>query len=279
MGENLHDFSGRVAVITGAASGAGRALAHACAADGMRVVVADIESGPAETVATAICDEGGEAIAVTTDVADAISVKALAERTYAEFGEANLLFENAGIMRLSPLVDAEPSDWNWVLAVNLWGVINGVQAFLPHMREQSGLSQIVITASMSGLVARRNLNGIYTAVKHGVVGYANVLRDELEPEGIGVSCWCPGGMKTQIRNAARVRQPEFGGPHVPPPHRFPQMPDAPLPEDFMPRVLQGARENRRYIFSHPGTRSDLQEYYEALFADFDAGERTALELS
>ncbi len=277
----MHDFTGSVAVVTGAGSGAGRALAHACAADGMRVVVADIDGDAGEAVAAEIREGGGEAIAVATDIADRASVDALGERIRAEFGGERsglVLFQNAGVMKTTPLAEATSEDWQWILAVNIWGVINSVQAFLPLLREQEGPAQIVITASMSGLVARQNVNGVYTASKHAVVGYANVLRDELEPEGIGVSCWCPSGMATQIRNTVRVRQPRYGGP--PGPDDTVALPriDALPPEAFIPRVLQGARENRRYIFSHPAARAVLHEYYETMFADYDEGERIAREL-
>ena len=203
----MQDFAGCVAVVTGGGGGAGRALAHACAADGMRVVVADIEGDAAEAVAAAIREGGGEAIAVRTDIADRASVDALAERTRAAFGaerDGLVLFQNAGVMKTTPLAEATSEDWEWIIAVNLWGVIHSVQAFLPLLREQEGPAQIVLTSSMSGLVGRANVNGVYTATKHAVVGYSNVLRHELAPEGIGVSCWCPSRMDTQIRNAVRV---------------------------------------------------------------------------
>ena len=274
----MHDFEGCAAVVTGGGGGAGRALAHACAADGMRVVVADIDGDAGEAVAAAIREGRGEAIAVQTDVADRASLDALAERTRAEFGAERgglVLFENAGVMRNTPLVEAGSEDWEWILAVNLWGVIHSVQAFLPLLREQEGPAQIVLTSSMSGLVGRQNRNGIYTAAKHAVVGYSNVLRGELEPEGIGVSCWCPSAMETQIRNAVRARQARYGGPDAA--YAAPRI-DAPPPEAFIPRLLQGARENRRFIFTHPHAREVLQEHYDAMFADYDAGDRTAEEI-
>ncbi len=271
----MQDFSGAVAVVTGAGGGAGRALAHACAAGGMRVVAADIDGDSAEAVAEAIREGGGDAIAVRTDIADRASVDELAERTRAGYGASRsglVLFENAGVMKSTPLAEATTEDWEWVLAVNLWGVIHSVQAFLPLLREQDGPAQIVLTSSMSGLVGRHNVNGIYTAAKHAVVGYSNVLRHELAAEGIGVSCWCPSAMETQIRNAVRARQARYGGPDAA--YAAPRI-EAPPPEAFIPRVLQGARENRRYIFTHPDARQVLQEHYDDMFADYDAGDRTA----
>ncbi len=274
----MQDFTGSVAVVTGAGGGAGRALAHVCAAGGMRVVAADIDGDASEAVAAAIRESGGEAIAVRTDIADRASVDALAGRTRAEFGAERsglVLFENAGVMKSTPLAEATSEDWEWVLAVNLWGAIHSVQAFLPLLREQEGPAQVVLTSSMSGLVGRQNVNGIYTAAKHAVVGYSNVLRHELAAEGIGVSCWCPSRMDTQIRRAVRVRQQRYGGPDD---DFAPPRIEAPPPEAFIPRLLQGARENRRFIFTHPDARDVLQEHYDELFADYDAGDRTAEEL-
>ena len=274
----MQDFTGSVAVVTGAGGGAGRALAHACAADGMRVVAADIDGDAGEAVAAAIREGGGEAIAVRTDIADRASVDALAERTRAAFGAERsglVLFQNAGVMRNTPLAEATSEDWEWILGVNLWGVIHSVQAFLPLLREQEGPAQIVLTSSMSGLVGRQNVNGVYTAAKHAVVGYSNVLRHELAAEGIGVSCWCPSRMDTQIRRAVRVRQQRYGGPDD---DFAPPRIEAPPPEAFIPRLLQGARENRRFIFTHPDARDVLQEHYDEMFADYDAGDRTADEL-
>ncbi len=242
----MTDIEGSVAVITGGASGVGRAIALECARQGARgVVVADIEAAPAEEAAAEIRAAGGTAIAVQAEVAERASVEALAQRAYGEYGEVNLLFNNAGVSKRTPLAEAPVEDWDWLLAVDLWGPLHGIYAFVPRMREQDGPAHIVNTASVSGLVARPNRNGIYTSVKHALVGLTNVLRDELEPEGIVVSCWCPGGMLTNMYDSGRTRQERFGGSYAPRPRPVDREPNPLTPEQAAPRVLAAVRENRR----------------------------------
>ncbi len=273
----MRELRDRVSVVTGAGHGVGRALAHECAKEGMRVVVADLEAGPAEEVARAIREQGGKAIAVEVDVAERAQVEALADRAYAEFGATHLLFNNAGVSMHRRIADSQPEDWEWVLAVNLWGPLHGVYAFLPRMREQDGEAHIVNTASMSGLISRRNQRGIYQTVKHGLVAMTNALRDELEEEGsnVSASCFCPGGMLTDIEDAGRHRQQRFGGPFSLGPFPVARQPNPMLPEQIAPRVLEAVRENRRYIFSHPHTLADLESHYRELLDDFEAAKQIA----
>ena len=272
-------IEGSVAVITGGASGAGRALALECARQGARgVVIADIEPGPAAEAAEAVRAAGADALAVPADVSERESVEALAERACGEFGEVNLLFNNAGVSKRARLADAPPEDWAWIIAVDLMGPMHGVRAFAPRMREQEGPAHIVNTASVSGLVARRNENGIYTAVKHGLVGATAVLRDELAPEGIAVSCWCPGGMLTSMYDSGRNRQERFGGAYPARPRPVPREPDPLTPELTARRVLAAVRENRAFIFTHPRTRAVIEDYYRRIREDFEAGERIAGEI-
>lgn len=274
----MKDFAGKVALVTGGGSGVGRALALECAREGMKVVVADIDAASAQAVADEVRATGVEALAVQVDVADRDAVEALAERAYAEFGEVNLLFQNAGVSKPSPLAEPAFEDWNWLLAVNLWGVLHGIYSFVPRMRAQAGEAHIVNTASVSGFVARQNSNGIYTSVKHALVGLTNVLRDELEPEGIVVSCWCPGGMLTNMGDAGRNRQERFGGPYPERARPVERQPNPILPEQVAPRVLALVREDRRYILTHPATRSTVEAYYRQIWDDYEAAERVIGEL-
>ena len=270
------DFVDKVAVITGAGRGVGRAIALQCAREGMRVVVvADLDGGLAQQVAREFEELPARAVAVQVDVSDEAQVQALAARAYDEFGEVNVLFNHAGVSVRGPVADATRTDWEWTFAVNLWGVLNGVYAFLPRMRAQSGEAHIVNTASMSGVVARRNFHGVYTASKHAIVGFTSVLRDELEPEGIGVSCWCPSGMLTNQTNSGEYRPARFGGAYELPEARVQRLADPMLPEEVAPRVLEGVRQNLRYIFTHPNSRAHLEEQHKLLWDDFAAGERIA----
>ena len=262
-------------MITGAAHGAGRALAFECGARGMHVVVADIDGDAAHEVAREVDSDGGRAIAVPVDVADLASVEALAERAYTEYGEVNVLFNNAGVLLSRRLADATLQDWAWLLNVNVMGAVHGVMAFLPRMRAQQGEAHIVNTASIAGLVARPNQLGLYTTTKHALVGYTNVLRDELAAEGIGVSCWCPSGMLTEIFESTRRRQDRFGGASEPEPHPVPRRAGPTTPEAVAPRVLEGVRENLRYIFTHPDAWEDVEGAQRQVAADFEAARQIA----
>ena len=273
----MREFRERVAVVTGGAHGLGRALANECASEGMDVVVADIEIEPAEEVAEGIRERGRRAIAVEVDVAEREQVDALAERAYEEFGAVHLLFNNAGISMHAKIAESQPLDWEWVIAVNLWGPLNGIHAFLPRMRRQEGEAHIVNTSSMSGLISRPNQRGIYQTVKHGLVAMTNALRLELQAEGsnVSASCLCPGGMQTDIEDAGRHRQARFGGPVVLGEHPVPRQADPMLPEIAAPRVLEAIREDRRYIFTHPHTGANVEEYYREILEDFAAARAIA----
>ena len=176
------------------------------------------------------------------------------------------------------LAEMSEQDWQWVLSVNLWGQLHGVGAFLPRIREQrerdgGGEAHIVNTASLNGVVARDNAHGVYTASKYAVVGYSFVLREELAAEGIGVSVLCPSMMATGLMTAGRNRQERFGGPLTQPAMPIPPRREPADPAIMAPRILDGVRENRRFIFTHPDTRAVVQEYQEALIADYDALDR------
>jgi NAD(P)-dependent dehydrogenase (short-subunit alcohol dehydrogenase family) len=270
----MQDFQDRVAVVTGAAHGVGRALALECAKQGMDVVLADLELEPAEQVAEEVRALGRKAIAVECDVSERAQVEALADRAYAEFGAVHLLFNNAGVSMHRKIAESQQNEWDWVFAVNFWGPLHGVQAFLPRMQAQDGEAHIVNTASMSGLIHRRNQRGIYQAVKAALVAMTNALRSELQEEGsnVSVSCFCPGGMLTDIEDAGRHRQERFGGPIVLGAHPVARQPNPVYPEAIAPRVLEAVRENRRYIFSHPHTVKDLRSHYDEILADFEASQ-------
>ena len=167
--------------MTGGGSGIGRGICLAAAEHGMRVVVADVEGDAAEETAALAKEQGAQSLAVPTDVTDRASVDALAEATYREFGAAHLLCNNAGVLVSGPIEQMTAQDLDWMLAVNLHGVLNGVQAFLPRMREQADEKQIVNTASMSGLVAGRGggFLGGYVASKFAVVGMTGVATTKI----------------------------------------------------------------------------------------------------
>ena len=207
----LASLDGRVAVVTGGASGIGRALALALAREGANVAVADLdEGGMAETVA-GVSDLGRHALAVRTDVADRGAVGALADRVVARFGAVDVLCNNAGVVVHGGLEHATHQDWTWVIGVNLWGVIHGLEAFLPRMIARGEGGHVVNTASMAGLIASQGL-GVYNTTKYAVVGLSETLAKDLRPYGIGVSVLCPMGVATRIRDAARSRPDHLANP-------------------------------------------------------------------
>ena len=269
----MDEFRDRVAVITGGAGGIGRAIGLELAAAGAHVVIGDIDAPLAERTAAEIAERGVRSLAVPTDVAERRSVEDLAARAFDEFGAVHLLFNNAGVAMHGPLADMTEEDWHWMLSVNLWGVLHGVYAFLPLLRAQGEPAHIVNTASLNGVVARDNAHGVYTATKYGVVGMSYVLREELAPEGIGVSVLCPSMMATGLMTAGRNRQERFGGPLEQESMPIPPRREPADPAEMAPRILQGVRENRRFIFTHPDTRPVVEGYYRELLADYDALDR------
>jgi NAD(P)-dependent dehydrogenase (short-subunit alcohol dehydrogenase family) len=197
-------FKDKVAVVTGGGSGIGRALALSLAREGARVVVADVDEAAMQAVAREARGHGVESLAVRTDVTDLGQVQALAERAWKAFGGVHVLCNNAGVAAWGGLEKATHRDWQWVLGVNLWGVIHGIEAFVPRMIAGGQGGHIVNTASMAGLIASQGL-GVYNTSKYAVVGLSETLAKDLKPYGIGVSVLCPMGVETRIRESERNR--------------------------------------------------------------------------
>lgn len=195
-----------VAVITGAASGIGRGMAERFAAEGMAVVIADIEEQPLAKLEADLRTKGATVLAVRTDVSNAADVENLAVQTVDTYGAVHILCNNAGVVCSRPIWEHTPADWEWVLGVNLWGVIHGIRAFVPRMLKQETECHIVNTASILGLV-RGPGEGIYKVSKHGVVALSETLADELAQKGsqIQVHVLCPGWVRTGILNSSRNR--------------------------------------------------------------------------
>ncbi len=168
----------QVAVITGAASDIGRGLAERFAAEDMAVVLADIEAKPLFTLETDLRAKGATVLAVQTDVSNADSVENLAVQTYNTFGAVHILCNNAGVVCSRPIWEHTLADWEWVLGVNLWGVIHGIRTFVPRLLAQETECHIVNTASILGLI-RGPGEGIYKVSKHGVIALSETLADDL----------------------------------------------------------------------------------------------------
>jgi len=194
----MHDLQGKVAVVTGGASGIGRALAARFRDAGMQVAIADVEAGALEATAQEL-----GVLGVVCDVADHASVTSLRDTVVSSFGGVHLLCNNAGVGGGGAIADTTMNDWRWVLGVNLWGVIHGLDAFLPLLVEQ-GEGHVVNTASIAGLTAPAGI-GPYNASKYAVVAISETLRGELSGSGVGVSVLCPGYVRTNIFTSQRNR--------------------------------------------------------------------------
>ena len=206
----MKDFRDKVAVITGAASGIGRGLAERCAREGMKVVLADVEEEALGLTDADMKAGGASTLAVLTDVSKADDVEALAKKTLDAFGAVHLLCNNAGVGTGLSIWESTLADWQWVVGVNLWGVIHGVHTFIPIMLEQGTECHVVNTASAAGLVSGPG-QGIYKVTKHGVVSLSETLFHELAMGGanVGVSVLCPGLIDTNVLDGERNRPAEL----------------------------------------------------------------------
>ncbi len=271
MPEGGLNVEGCVSVVTGAASGIGRAIAVALGARDGRVVLADVDAdGLAEAVA-AVEAAGGQALGHATDVSLQTSWASLAEATEREFGPAQLLVNNAGVMTRADLDDSDDDDWTWILGVNLLGVVEGVRTFLPQLRTHAPNAHIMNTGSMAGLAPRVDASaGVYTASKAAVVVYSEVLRQELSAEGIGVTVLCPGTVSTGISDAERNRPASLGEGHRSPvPVRVAQAMTA---DPVAAAVLDAIAKNEPFIFTHDDSRGRIEARFARIADSLDAAD-------
>ncbi|WP_109487125.1 SDR family NAD(P)-dependent oxidoreductase [Occallatibacter savannae] len=212
----MQDFAGKVAVITGAASGIGRAIAEQCVALGVKTVLADVEQAALDQAGSDLQARGGTVLCVRTDVSKRADVEALADKAYAAFGQVHLLFNNAGIGAGGVAWEATWNDWEWAIGVNLWGVINGIKVFLPRMIAQQTECHVVNTSSGAGLIAGAG-SAPYVTTKHAVVALSENLHLGLEQRKspIKVSVLCPGTTRTNIAFSERNRPEELRNPEQP----------------------------------------------------------------
>jgi NAD(P)-dependent dehydrogenase (short-subunit alcohol dehydrogenase family) len=207
----MEDLVGKTAVITGAASGIGRAMAHRFGAEGMRLMVADIEAEPLAVVTAELTDQGFDVASFELDVRDLEQIKALELATRERFGNVHLLCNNAGVGSGGPVAGLDDLEhWRWTIDINLWGVIYGCKVFLPAMIAHGEPAHVVNTASMAGHVATPFM-GAYNVSKYGVVALSETLTRELQQAGasVGVSVLCPAFVQTEIANSSRLLPQEL----------------------------------------------------------------------
>ncbi len=266
----MKDCTGRVAVVTGAASGIGRGMAEAFVAAGMKVVLSDIEEPALEETRGALAAAGGDVHAVRTDVARQEDVDALAHETLRRYGAVHVLCNNAGIGAMPGDAIGGSSwtssleDWRWIIGVNLMGVVHGIRAFLPRMIEQDTEAHVVNTASVAGLIPGGTL---YGTTKFAVVGLSENLSVELQRKGLKprVSVLCPGLVDTRILSSQRNRPAEYGAatPFAPATQALLEWFASELKKGASPRaigeqVLAAIRDERFYVLTHPQFNAQIE---------------------
>jgi NAD(P)-dependent dehydrogenase (short-subunit alcohol dehydrogenase family) len=279
----MKDFAGKAAFITGSAGGIGLAMARAFGQRGMKVAIADVEAETCAKAVETLRREGITAIGSVCDVSDREALAEAATRTFREFGKVHILCNNAGVSRASPIETIAGSDWDWVIGVNLKGLVHGLQLFLPHMKAHGEDGHIVNTASVNGVVGSP-LAGPYSATKFAVVGMSEVLAAELAETPIGVSVLCPSWVKTRMLDNGRNRPAHFGGPirldtdsaNVERNARYARALESGLDPADVAALVIGAIETRRlFVFTHAETRAAVERCHELMLQGFDALGETA----
>ena len=264
------EFAGRTAFVTGGANGVGIGLVRALLAEGCRVAIADIREDHIERALKSLDNQ--MVMGVKVNVGNREEMARAADEVEAKFGPVTLLFNNAGVNLFQSIEESSYSDWDWLMGVNLHGPINGVMTFVPRMIAHGQGGYVVNTASMAGWLASGN-PGIYNTTKFAVRGLSESLRCSLAPKGIGVSCVCPGLVKSLIYASDDIRPAELmdgakpvnteGVQRLAGLHEVGMEPDV-----IAARILQGMRENQAYIFPMPDHREELAEYFAEALADY-----------
>jgi NAD(P)-dependent dehydrogenase (short-subunit alcohol dehydrogenase family) len=271
----MREFKDKVAVITGAASGIGRALAEHCVHEGMKAVLADVEGEALTKTEVSLKAAGATVLAVRTDVSQARDVEALAEKTLEAFGAVHVLCNNAGVATEAAIWESTLAEWEWVLGVNLWGVIHGVRVFVPIMLAQDTECHIVNTASMAGLISGPGI-GVYKVTKHGVVTLSETLYHDLAERGakVKVSVLCPGIVNTRILESARNRPGHL--PTTEPRSPASQarwealrqlVPAAMPPGQVTDAVFAALRKGQFYILTHPEGKEAVRTRLEDILQE------------
>jgi NAD(P)-dependent dehydrogenase (short-subunit alcohol dehydrogenase family) len=264
------NFAGRTAFVTGGANGVGIGLVRALLAEGCKVAMADIRQDAIDTALKSL--DNAEVMGVQVDVSSRDAMAKAADVVEAKFGPVTLLFNNAGVNLFQSIEDSSYSDWDWLMGVNLNGPINGVMTFVPRMIAHGQGGYVVNTASMAGWLASGS-PGIYNTTKFAVRGLSESLRCSLAPKGIGVSCVCPGLVKSYIYASDDIRPQALMADakpvnfdHV---ERLAGLHEVGMePDVIAARILQGMRENQAYIFPMPDHKEELAEYFQEALSDY-----------
>lgn len=274
----MDDLVGKVAFITGAASGMGLTMARSFSAAGMKVVLADIEQEALAKVEQEFAASNREAMCIKLDVTSRDSMEEAAQKTIERFGKVHVLVNNAGVAVRGQLDQMEYQDWDWTLGVNLDGVVNGLQAFISLIKSHGEGGHIVNTASMAGQMALPGI-GVYTASKYAVVGISETLRLDLADDNIGVSVLCPGLVDTNIFHSGRNRPAELeastdtsimiGGTGSNESMQETIKQGALDPKIVGDMVVKAVLDNEPYIFTHPELENMVEERFKSISSSFE----------
>jgi NAD(P)-dependent dehydrogenase (short-subunit alcohol dehydrogenase family) len=253
----MKDLDGRVAFVTGGASGIGLGMARAFLDAGMTVVIADRDAAYLAEARQRLSDAGPRLRAMVMDVTDRAAMRAAAAETVGHFGAVHLLCNNAGVTASVAIEDAGHAEWDFVMGVNVQGVVNGLVEFLPAMKMHRQGGHIVNTASMAAIVPSPGRTGIYGASKFAVRGITEALRPSLAPYGIGVSLLCPGMVDTRILESSNKYRKDAAEPTA-------ALAGSMDPMEVGRQVAAGVRANRPYIFTHEGWRDEVREVFDGI---------------
>ncbi len=269
----MEDLKGKVAFITGGASGIGLAMAEAFGREGMSVMLADIEAKALTAAVEELRAKQVRAEGVICDVGSRASLRAAALETIAKFGKVHVVCNNAGVGAGGILGEVPESDWNWIVDVNLLGVVYGTEVFAPLIASHGEGGHFVNTASMAGMVSPPGMEP-YCATKFAVVAMSEGWAGQLAGQNIGVSILCPGFVKTRIHESRRNRQDSYGPESKEAPAEFaasPVLSGIPV-GPVAKRVVEGIKANNLYIFTHPEFRGAVQMRFASIMAGFDAAD-------
>ncbi len=272
----MQDFRGKTAFITGAASGIGLGMARAFGREGMNVVVADIDVEAARAAVQTLAAEQIKARAVHIDVAERAAVREAALEAIAAFGKIHLVCNNAGVATGGPVGTVSARDWDWIVDVNLKGVVYGVETFVPLIQSHGEGGHIVNTASIAGLISGAGSEP-YSATKYAVVAMSEGWAQQLAPLNIGLSVLCPGYVRTRIADSSRARQDRYGGVQPVGGDSFAAAGSAVAsavasgidPDIVGARVVEAIRDGNLYIFTDPRFREIIEFRFAAIRAGFD----------
>lgn len=277
----MQHLEGKTAIVTGAASGIGLGLARALARAGVSVTLSDIRGDRLDAALAEVRSLGTKAIAVVTDVSDRASVRAAGEAAVKAFGELHVACNNAGItIHGRSVAELTPQEWEWNIGVNLYGVIHGLEVFLPLIRRHGGEGHIVNTASIAGFqIGGHRRSGSYGAMKFAVVALSESIAHDLKDTPIGVSVLAPAAVKTRIYTSGENRPARFGGPYREAGNDAFQseLDDGLEPDVVGDRVVRAIRRNEFYVFTHMHTKDWLLARHQRIIAAFDECERWLAE--